>query len=159
LSCSDAAKAWKPAAEAAFALLPLPEGAAVKWLSEVVLVNPVIVDKSSKTDVEEEGCLSFPRMNGEVSLLKPNQKESLSSHNLWSAWHMQVERSLTIKVKYQNVKGKSMTKKFADWEARIFQHEYDHLDGILYIDRLNKEGRAKVSSSPTSACALGSGFR
>lgn len=45
---------------------------------------------------------------------------------------------------YQNVKGKKFSKKFKDWEARIFQHEYDHLEGVLYVDRLSKEGRTKV---------------
>lgn len=55
-----------------------------------------------------------------------------------------MERSLTIKVAFQDVKGKARTKKFRDWEARIFQHEYDHLDGVVYIDRLSPEGRTKV---------------
>ena len=56
----------------------------------------------------------------------------------------QVERALTIKVAFQDAKGKAKTKKFRDWEARIFQHEYDHLDGVVYIDRLSPEGREKV---------------
>jgi peptide deformylase len=56
----------------------------------------------------------------------------------------QVERSLTIKVSFQDIRGKPKTKKFRDWEARIFQHEYDHLDGVVYIDRLSPEGRALV---------------
>ena len=43
------------------------DGDKLKWLSEVVLVNPVIVEKSAKTDVMEEGCLSFPGMAGDVS--------------------------------------------------------------------------------------------
>lgn len=42
------------------------DGDKLKWLSEVVLVNPQIVEKSGKTDVEEEGCLSFPGMAGDV---------------------------------------------------------------------------------------------
>jgi len=58
-----------------------------------------------------------------------------------------VERSQWIKVEYQNVKGKRFTKKFRGWEARIFQHEYDHLDGVLYIDRLSEEGRKQVRRS------------
>ncbi len=52
---------------------------------------------------------------------------------------------MQIKVTYQNAKGKTVTKKFRDWEARIFQHEYDHLDGVLYMDRLLPESRQKVS--------------
>jgi len=57
---------------------------------------------------------------------------------------LQVERSLVIKVTFQNAKGKTVTKKFRDWEARIFQHEYDHLDGVVYIDRLLPESKEKV---------------
>ena len=56
-----------------------------------------------------------------------------------------MERSLVIKVTFRNTKGKTATKKFRDWEARIFQHEYDHLDGVVYIDRLLPESREKVS--------------
>lgn len=43
------------------------DGDKLKWLSETVLVNPQIVEKSGKTDVLEEGCLSFPGMAGDVS--------------------------------------------------------------------------------------------
>lgn len=91
-----------------------------KWLDEVVMVNPRIVEFSEATDVETEGCLSFPDMNGEV------------------------ERSKWIKVEALNLKGKKTKRKFTGWEARIFQHEYDHLDGKVYIDRLTEEGRKEV---------------
>jgi peptide deformylase len=37
-----------------------------------------------------------------------------------------------------------MKRKYTGWEARIFQHEYDHLDGTVYIDRLTEEGREQV---------------
>jgi peptide deformylase len=43
-----------------------PEGDPKKWLKEVALINPRIVDVSESTDVEEEGCLSFPNMQGSV---------------------------------------------------------------------------------------------
>ena len=56
-----------------------------------------------------------------------------------------------IKVEFQNAKGKKLTKKFKDWEARIFQHEYDHLDGVLYIDRLEADDRGKVRRFPCHA--------
>ena len=95
-------------------------GDRTKWLDEIVMVNPCIVDFSEGTDVEKEGCLSFPDMNGEV------------------------ERSKWIKVEAWNLKGKKLKRKFTGWEARIFQHEYDHLDGTVYIDRLTEEGREKV---------------
>ena len=91
-----------------------------KWLDEIVMVNPKIVEFSEAKDVEIEGCLSFPNMNGKV------------------------ERSKWIKVEAQNLKGKKIKKKFKGWEARIFQHEYDHLDGVVYIDRLDEEDRSEV---------------
>ena len=87
-------------------------GDKTKWLQEVVLVNPKIVEFSDAREIETEGCLSFPNMNGKV------------------------ERSKWIKVEALSLKGKKMKKKYTGWEARIFQHEYDHLDGILYVDRL-----------------------
>jgi len=43
-----------------------------------------------------------------------------------------------------NLKGKKIKKKFTGWEARIFQHEYDHLNGTVYIDRLSEESRSRV---------------
>ena len=95
-------------------------GDSKKWLNEVVMVNPQIVEFSEGKDVEAEGCLSFPDMNGDV------------------------ERSKWIKVQATNLKGKPIKKKFSGWEARIFQHEYDHLDGTVYIDRLDETERAKV---------------
>ena len=91
-----------------------------KWMQEVVMVNPKIVEFSEAKDVEEEGCLSFPGMGGDV------------------------ERSKWIKVEAQNLKGKKIKKKFTGWEARIFQHEFDHLTGTVYVDRLSEEGRKKV---------------
>lgn len=95
-------------------------GDAKKWMSEVIMVNPKIVEYSEATDIEQEGCLSFPDMGGDV------------------------ERSKWIKVEAQNLKGKRIKKKFRGWEARIFQHEYDHLDGKVYIDRLSEDGRKEI---------------
>lgn len=91
-----------------------------KWMSEMIMINPKIIEFSDAKDVENEGCLSFPGMRGDV------------------------ERSKWIKVEATNLKGKKFKKKFVGWEARIFQHEYDHLDGILYPDRLNEEGKVEV---------------
>merc|ERR1712228_500776 len=87
---------------------------------ETVMVNPQIVEFSKGKETQAEGCLSFPDMNGEV------------------------ERSKWIKVEALNLKGKKIKKKFEGFEARVFQHEYDHLDGTVYIDRLSSEVREKV---------------
>jgi len=97
-----------------------PEGKKERWLDEVVLVNPKIVEKSDGVDRDIEGCLSFPDMNGTV------------------------ERHKWIKVEALSPKGKTIKKKYTGWTARIFQHEFDHLDGTVYIDRLNQEDRATV---------------
>jgi peptide deformylase len=97
-----------------------PTGDKKKWLDEIVMVNPQITEFSEAKDTATEGCLSFPEMSGDV------------------------ERAKWIKVEAVNLKGKKIKKKFQGWEARIFQHEYDHLDGTVYIDRLSTEGRAEV---------------
>merc|ERR1711937_1024600 len=91
-----------------------------KWLDEVIVINPKITSFSEAHSVENEGCLSFPDMRGEV------------------------QRSKSIKVQMMNLKGKRMKMKYRGWEARIFQHEYDHIEGILYPDRMTEEGKAEV---------------
>jgi peptide deformylase len=91
-----------------------------KWLEEVIMVNPVIVERSEATEIGVEGCLSFPDMSGDV------------------------DREKWVKVEALNTRGKKIKRKYEGWTARIFQHEYDHLDGVVYIDRLDGEGRATV---------------
>ena len=66
------------------------------------------------SDIEDEACLSFPNMYGPV------------------------ERPLYIQVKYQNLSGDFEEKIFKNFEARLFQHEYDHLQGILFTDHLSR---------------------
>ncbi len=78
------------------------------------LVNPEIVNRSVETVTATEGCLSIPRMMGDV------------------------ERHEKIQVKGLNRMGKPVKLKLEGWLARIFQHEIDHLDGILYTDRAEK---------------------
>lgn len=74
------------------------------------LVNPEITYKSPDTEFAEEGCLSLP--------------------NLW----IQVPRSVQITVKYLDGKGREQERILEHLEARIVQHEVDHLDGKLIID-------------------------
>jgi peptide deformylase len=75
------------------------------------LVNPVLV-KGEGSQVGYEGCLSFP------------------------GWVGEVERYETVVVKGLNRKGKEVRIKASGFTARAFQHELDHLDGILFTDRL-----------------------
>jgi peptide deformylase len=74
------------------------------------IVNPEITRKSTETEEGTEGCLSVPGYLGEV------------------------KRHIAITVKGQNRYGQPVTLKLKDWTARIFQHEIDHLYGILFTD-------------------------
>jgi len=97
------------------------EGDPARAGSEVVLCNPSIVEKSSATEVDTEGCLSFPGFTAEVA------------------------RAESIIVEFQTVKGKPRRLELSGWGARVFQHEFDHLDGKLYAtDRLDEAESARV---------------
>lgn len=85
-----------------------------------VLVNPRIVERSEETEVAEEGCLSIP---GRV---------------------MQVERSERIVVEGANATGAPVKLEVTGLLARIMQHEIDHLDGNLILDRTSTEERRRV---------------
>jgi len=75
-----------------------------------VVANPEITERSEETEIGIEGCLSVPDLIGEV------------------------ERNVSVTVKGQNRQGQPIKIKAKDWLARIFQHEIDHLDGIVYTD-------------------------
>ncbi len=81
------------------------------------VVNPEIKEMSSETELGIEGCLSIPGLNGEV------------------------ERALTCTVKGQTRHGKPVKIKATGWTARIFQHEVDHVNGIVFTDRATKVWR------------------
>lgn len=78
----------------------------------IAMINPEIVKFSSAKVKMEEGCLSLP---GEYS---------------------KVSRPAKVQVKWQNEKGNWCERKFDGWDARIIQHELDHLNGIMFIDYL-----------------------
>ena len=79
-----------------------------------VIANPEITRASSEMVLGTEGCLSIPGIQGDV------------------------ERIESITVKGLNRYGQPMTVKANGWLARIFQHEIDHLDGVLFVDRAEK---------------------
>lgn len=79
-----------------------------------VLVNPEIVAPSEETELGIEGCLSVPGLIGEV------------------------DRHTSLTVKGLNRRGQAVKYKVNGWLARIFQHEIDHLDGIVYTDRATR---------------------
>lgn len=76
------------------------------------MINPEILEKSEEMNVETEGCLSLPKKWGPV------------------------ERSNWVVAKFTNEKGEERIMRFEDFEARIVQHEVDHLNGILFIDHV-----------------------
>ena len=80
----------------------------------LVMVNPYILEFSEEKICDEEWCLSVP----------------------WKKW--QVERSVNIKLAFQDKKGIVKTLALEGLRARIVQHEIDHLDWILFVDKLDR---------------------
>jgi peptide deformylase len=78
------------------------------------IINPEIIKTSAETELGIEGCLSIPNLVGEV------------------------ERFSAVVVKGFNKQGKPVKIKSSGWLARIFQHEIDHLEGILFTDRATR---------------------
>jgi len=83
----------------------------------IAFVNPVIIETSQNTVSYEEGCLSIPTM------------------------YTQIVRPAEVTVQAQDVKGKSFVLKATGLLARAIQHEYDHLEGVLFIDRMEQQER------------------
>jgi peptide deformylase len=88
-----------------------------------VVVNPEIVRSSSETEIGTEGCLSIPNVLGNV------------------------ERPCAVNVKGFNRRGQPIKIKASGWLARIFQHEVDHLDGVLFVDRAERVWRVEENTS------------
>ncbi len=83
------------------------------------LINPVITKKSWAREIEEEGCLSVLSKKGEII-------------------YAPVERHKKINCIYLNEKGEKKKISAEKLLARIIQHETDHLDGVLFIDKIAK---------------------
>ncbi len=84
------------------------------------VINPQIVFRSEETDEDEEGCLSLP------GLVYP------------------VRRALEVRVEGLDEDGRILALEGRDLLARVFQHEIDHLDGVLLVDRLPEELRREA---------------
>ena len=98
-----------------------PTGAADDAADEHVLINPKIKSRK-KLEYGEEGCLSFPGIYAEV------------------------ERHRDIVVEYQDANGEQHDEKLDGFLARIVLHEMDHLNGVLFVDRLAPAERIRVRS-------------
>ena len=98
----------------------------------IALVNPVAVEKSEEVEVGEEGCLSLGRATINVD----------------------IERAVSLTVKAKTPSGEPLEVEATGLEARVIQHELDHLDGILIIDHATPEQRrdamAKLRPRPGS---------
>ncbi len=86
-------------------------------LQEFAIVNPVIEERSETTEKDIEGCLSIPETRVEV------------------------ERPTVVTVSGQDPSGEPVRVEAEGLLARIFQHEIDHLDGVLILDRTDRESR------------------
>jgi peptide deformylase len=85
-----------------------------------VLVNPVIEWASDEQELAEEGCLSLPGV------------------------HVEVERAVSIRVRAQDEHGTEIEVEAEGLPARVIQHEIDHLDGILILDRISRDARKEA---------------
>ena len=92
-----------------------------KAVMPLVLVNPQ-VELGRETESGTEGCLSFPEVTGEI------------------------DRAKSIHVRAQNLEGEAIEIETSGFLARAIQHEVDHLNGILFIDRMSSGAKASLSS-------------
>ena len=93
----------------------------VEWESPVqAVVNPDIEWSSREEETMEEGCLSLPGV------------------------HVDVERPLHIRVRAQDAWGEPVLIEASGLEARVIQHETDHLDGVLILDRTSRDQRKEA---------------
>jgi len=84
------------------------------------LANPVVVWSSEEQETAEEGCLSIPGV------------------------HVEVERPAQVRVEARDLRGRELLVEAAGLEARVIQHEIDHLDGVLILDRIPREQRREA---------------
>jgi peptide deformylase len=90
---------------------------------DVAIANPQIVERSEETDVADEGCLSLQ------GVLVP------------------VERNVAVTIVGQDESGKDVRYELEGMPARVVQHELDHLDGVLIIDRTTPEARREAMAT------------
>jgi peptide deformylase len=86
----------------------------------IAVVNPVLVETSEEQAVDDEGCLSLVGVQ------------------------MPVERPVTVKLGGRDLEGGELSLELSDHPARVVQHELDHLDGVLILDRTTDEARKEA---------------
>ena len=90
----------------------------------LIVINPEILEYSERKTIYGEGCLSLPGL------------------------HVAVERPKSVKIKFWEPGGKEIKCLFDGWSARVFQHEFDHLRGVLITDY--KDAASASSTTPES---------
>jgi peptide deformylase len=91
---------------------PSPRYPQAPTMEPMAMINPQIIDRSPEEVLGWEGCLSVPGQRGIVA------------------------RAQWVNVMYVDRFGQQQQQRLTDFVARIFQHEYDHLEGILFVDRV-----------------------
>jgi len=93
---------------------------------KTAMLNPEMLEMSDETEIREEGCLSIPSI------------------------HESLPRSINIKIRYYDTDFNEHIENFEGFKARVVQHEYDHLEGNLFIDKVNPLRRQLLKSKLTS---------
>lgn len=91
---------------------PTPRYPKAPMMKPLVVINPEITKKSKEKILDWEGCLSIPGIRAKVPRCKQTE------------------------VSFTTFTGKKVTRSFSGFISRIFQHEYDHLEGIVFLDRV-----------------------
>jgi peptide deformylase len=97
------------------------------------LVNPVLEWESEERETKEEGCLSLPGV------------------------HVEVERAARVRVRARDAHGKELVVEEEGLPARVIQHEMDHLEGVLILDRISREARRDTMRALREAREAGGG--
>ena len=92
-----------------------------KNMTREIFINPEILE-SEGVNILEEGCLSVPEI------------------------HEKVTRADNIKVRYENLRREVIEKEFEGFPARVIQHEIDHLNGVLFVERISPLKRSFIDS-------------
>lgn len=87
---------------------------------EVTFINPKILRVSDKIDTNAEACLSFARIKGLVA------------------------RPVWVEIEAVDWDGNPFQRRLEGYEARVFMHEYDHLEGVVFVDQMSDAGREKI---------------
>ncbi len=98
------------------------EDGSLTFSDPIVYINPKITNPSKQTCVDVEGCLSIPGVRGEV------------------------ERPYSITVEATNLEGQLFQEEVEGYNARVRMHENDHINGVLFVDRLHPHERNKLEA-------------